>query len=137
MNLWKEIKSIPSSEKDLRKFGVTLGVFFGILGAVLWWKGRPPGIYTLFAAVFFLFFGLALPGFLKPVQKVWMGLALCIGWVMTRLILTAVFYLVLTPIGFFLRLSGKDLMQARDGRDEGTYWKDHSLRDNASYENQF
>ena len=137
MGLRQEIMEIPSSKKDLRKFGVTLGIFFGILGAVLFLKGKDAGGYVLCGSVFFLFLGWALPNFLKPIQRVWMGLALCMGWVMARLILTVIFYLVFTPIGFFLRLSGKDLMQMNWGGEEVTYWKDPAPREKAGYENQF
>ena len=89
---------------------------------------RAPGflepLRTLAAiAVLFLLFAWIAPRTLKPVQKVVMAVALTIGWVMTRVILTLLYYLVLTPIGLFCRLGGKhflDLSFRDPARD--TYW---------------
>ena len=77
------------------------------------------------------------PAFLKPVYKAWMTLGLCMGHVMSRVLLTILFYLVFAPIGIYLRLTGKDLMQRTFARDEKSYWKDHAERDKVSYEKQF
>ena len=136
MSLVDEIKEIPSSKKDLRKFGLTLGVFFALLGLLFWWQGRPYFRVVFILSVIFLFFGLALPALLKPIQKIWMTLALLMGWVMTRAILGLLFYLVITPLGFIIRLSDKDLLNLKS-KDQATYWLDHAPRDKSSYENQF
>jgi hypothetical protein len=56
--------------------------------------------------------------------RVWMKLAHVLGWIVTRLILSALFFAVLTPLGWVMRLLGKaplDLVW-RDGKP--TYWID-------------
>ena len=45
-----------------------------------------------------------------------MGLAFCLGWVNTRIILTLVYYLVVTPIGLMMRLLRKDLLNLKIGK---------------------
>ena len=75
--------------------------------------------------------------FWRKIKKLWMGLSLVIAWVMTRVILSVMFYLVLTPLAFLLKLSGRDLLNVRRGRVQETFWKDHPPAEHESYENQF
>ncbi len=137
MSLLKEIKEIQSSKTDLRKFGYTLGIAFGLLAGYFLWRGKPFALYVLALAVILLLFGFMAPTLLRPVQKAWMTLALLMGWVMTRVILVIVFYLVITPIGFVVRLSGKDFMNRSFPGREGSYWLDHAERVKEDYERQF
>ena len=137
MTLWCEINEIPSTRRDLRQFGVTMTVAFGLLSGFLAWKAHASAVYFLGAGVFFLALGLLFPAALKPVQKIWMTLALLMGWVMSRVILVALFFLAITPIALALRLSGKDLLDIRPGLRKGSYWHPHKLRQKEDYENQF
>jgi hypothetical protein len=64
-----------------------------------------------------IFFRLAIPVLLltmiapaafKPVAVVWFGLSNLLGIVATKVILTMVFYLVVTPVGLTRKLAGYD-----------------------------
>ena len=48
-----------------------------------------------------MFLALVIPSFLKPINKMWMTLAILMGWVMTRITLSILFYLGITPMGFY------------------------------------
>src|SRR4030066_1403615 len=111
--LIEEIKNIKSEKKDLRNFGITIGIALGVLAGLLWWKGKDT--YTVFTILSFVFiiFGLALPSLLKPLQKAWMTLAVILGWFMTRLILSILFYFVFTGIGLGGRLFGKQFLNLK------------------------
>lgn len=137
--LWDEIKKIKSSKKDLRSFGITLGIFFGLLAIFFLWRGRVHSFIWLGASGFFLGFGLLAPRVLKPIQKIWMSLALLIGWVMTRVILTLIFYAVLTPIAQLARLFGKRFLNTAFREDVKSYWMVRSVPESSkeSYEKQF
>ncbi len=137
MTLWKEINEIASSKADLRKFGLTLAAAFGLFGGISAWRGHGFYIYLLAAAAFFLIFGLAWPSALKPIQKIWMTLALLMGWVMSRVLLFIVFFVTVTPIGLILRLSGKDILDKKPGVRRDSYWLPHKSRDKEDYEKQF
>jgi hypothetical protein len=120
--LLEEIRNIKSEKKDLRDFGITFGVLLGVLAGALWWKGKDT--YTIFAAlsVAFFFFGLVLPRLLTPLQKVWMMFAVVLGWFMTRLILSVLFYVVFTFIGRVGRLFGKKFLGLDIDRSKQSYW---------------
>ena len=137
MSLLKEINEIPMTKQVLHKFGLTMGAAFGLLGGFLAWRGREAWPYFLGASVFFFVLGLLMPAALKSLQKIWMTLALLMGWVMSRVILTAVFFFVLTPIGLILRLTGKDLLDMRARLKRESYWSPHRTRPKEDYENQF
>ena len=137
MSLWKEINEVPNSRRDLRKFGLTLGIFFGVVAGLMLWRGREMYVYFVGAAAFFLFFGLVLPVVLKPLHKVWMGLAMVMGWVMSRVILTVLFFAAITPIAVILRVLGKDILDLKHHTKKDSYWNTHKSRAKEDYENQF
>lgn len=135
----EEIKNIKSEKKDLRDFGITFGVILGILAGALWWKGKDT--YAIFAmlSVAFFFFGLVLPRLLKPLQKAWMTFAVILGWVMTRFILSVLFYVVFTSIGGILRLFGKKFLGLKRDKSKKSYWiyREQVPFDRERYEKQF
>ncbi|OLN30847.1 Arginine/ornithine antiporter ArcD [Desulfovibrio sp. DV] len=51
------------------------------------------------------------PSLFKPAAKVWFGLSHVLGTVMSKVLLTLVFFLVLTPMGLMRGLLGKDPMR--------------------------
>ena len=136
----EEIKNIKSSKQDLRKFGFTVGIVLGALGGLFWWRGREFYVYVLFAAGLLVFFGWVLPVLLKPIQKVWMTLAVILGWFMTRVILSLLFYLVFVPIGRIARVFGKEFLYLKLSSSKESYWivKDTQQKTSkAAYEKQF
>ena len=135
----KEIKSIKSGRRELGKFGITVGIVLGILGGLFLWRGRDYYSYFLILSAAFLLLGLTVPILLKPIHKVWMTLAVLLGWLMTKVILSVLFYLVVTPIGLLARLFGKDFLDLRFDTNADSYWieKKIEITGYKSYENQF
>lgn len=137
--LLEEIKNIKSEKKDLRNFGITFGVVFGTLAGVLWWKEKDT--YTIFAVLSFafFFFGLVIPSLLKPLQKAWMALAVFLGFFMTNVILSILFYFVFTGIGLGSRLLGKKFLDLKFDSSRKRYWiqRHPSTFNKNSYEKQF
>ena len=93
------------SKAELRKFGLTVGGAFVVLGGISWWRGHelPPRVLWTLAALLIVPGAIA-PAVLGPVHRVWMAFATVLGHVNTRIILTALFYLVMTPVGLIMRL---------------------------------
>ena len=94
----EEIKNIKSEKSDLRKFGITIGVILFIIAGFLFWKEKESFQILLTFGVTFSIFGIAIPFILKPIYWVWMIFATILGWIMTRVILSLLFYIILTPI---------------------------------------
>ena len=58
---------------------------------------------------------------------------------MSRLILFILFYIVITPIGFFLRIAGKDFLNLRTDKNSDSYWekREKGVKEKIDYERQF
>ena len=117
------------SSVELRKFAIVMTVAFGIIGGILWWKSGCTltcgySHWKLFAGLsgFFLITGLVYPRILLPIEWAWMKLAHYMSIVMTYIILTLTFFLIITPMGLLLKLMGKDLLSQKFPTKEASYW---------------
>ena len=135
----EEIKNINSEKSDLRKFGITVGIILMIVAGVLFWKEKESFQILLTAGVTLLILGVVIPVVLKPIYWVWMIFATIIGWIMTRVILSLLYYMIITPIGFIPRLFGKQFIELNWNKTDSTYWKyrSKSTFEEENYENQF
>ncbi len=71
---------------------------------------------------FLLIFGLVNPKLLRSIYKIWMGFAFALGWVISRIILTILFYLILTPIGTLAKVFGKKFLNVNFNNKAKSYW---------------
>ncbi len=135
----EEIKNIKESPNDLRKFGLTVGSVLILLTIPLFWKHN--GLYFYFGIIglFLLLAGLIFPKILKPVNKVWMSIAILLGWVSTRLILIILFFIILTPISYLSKLFSKGFLNSGIDYNKESYWetRDKKKLSHTDYEKQF
>ena len=120
--LLQEIKNIKATTKEARKFGLTIGIFLLGIAGLLFWKQRPGFASFAYAGAGFAALGVLVPALLKPVYKVWMSFAAVMGFIMTRVILTVLFFGLFTPASLVAKLLGKDLLEQRWDKKAGTYW---------------
>jgi hypothetical protein len=108
--------------KDLRIFGlIWTAICFGIgFYPVVHNKSLP--ILPLALGFVFLIISLYFPKALKWFYIVWVKLGEAIGFVVSRVILVLVFYIVVTPIGMIMRLFGKDLLNKKSDKKSDSYW---------------
>jgi len=96
------------STAEGRKFGLTVGGAFLAITAILWWRGRHGAApYTGALGTLLVLAGLLIPTLLGPVNRAWMGLAHLISKVTTPIFMGVVYFVVLTPIGWGMRLAGR------------------------------
>lgn len=110
------------SPRDLRRFAFTIAIPLTLLAVLSAWRGHtfPPAVLGG-AAVALAGLGLASPEILRPVHRFWMGMAEALGWFNTRLLLSLVYFLMMTPIGIVMRLLGRDPLNRRLN-DRASYW---------------
>lgn len=135
----EEVRSVRSDRRSLRKFGLTMGIALALFGLLFLWR-HPAGAPWFFGfAAGFLIFAAVLPVALRPVQKLWMTLAYVLGWVMTRLLLTIIFYIGITPVALIARLVGKKFLDLEFEPDRESYWEKRQPHDRGMerYESQF
>jgi carbamoyltransferase len=137
--LGEEYQRLDRSPRALRRFGLTLGSAFLLLSAFLFWRhhGGAGLLFASLGALLLILVGIA-PVLLKWVHGPWMILSLALGWVMTRVLLTVAFFLIVTPIGLLQRLFGKLPLEIAFRTGATSYWQPRPARPlPADYEKQF
>jgi hypothetical protein len=133
-----EYQKLDRSPRALRRFGLTVGLVILALGCVLLWRQRSAGWPLISIGAALVLFGGLAPLTLKWVHGPWMIAALALGWIVTRVLLTIVFFLVVTPIGLLQRLFGKRAIEVAFNADRGTFWESRTARlPSEDYEKQF
>lgn len=113
----------PLDSKQLRSFGLLFAAFVLLIfaGFFPWLMERPLPQWPFWLAVPVATLALLWPPALKPLFVVWMKFGEVMGRINTFLILGVMFYAMVTPIGWIMRLLGKDPMRRRLDRSAGTY----------------
>lgn len=137
--LLEEIKNIKESEKDLKKFGYTVGTILVFIALLLFYFEKESSLYFGGTGLLLIIAALLAPEYLKLVNKIWMILGLLLGWVTSRVILIFLFYLIITPIKFILKISGKDILDEKIEKEKLSYWikREKTRKDKIDYERQF
>lgn len=111
-----------TSKKELRSFGLVVGSVFTAIGIwPLLMRGEALRLWAIGLGGALILLGGMSPGILAPVHKVWMRVGHALGWINTRILLSLVFYGLVTPMGILFRLMGKDVMRQTFARDSPTY----------------
>ena len=108
-----------------------------IVGSVLTRVARTIGVVG--AGGLLVAFGVIWPRALKYVYLAWMALAFTLGFVMSNVILTLFFFLLVTPIGLLARLFQKDFLARKWDKRAASYWIQYGreVKSANTYERQF
>lgn len=113
----------PPDRKTLAQFGFAAGALAAVLfGLLLPWLGertRPTWPWIVASVLWFL--AIAAPGLLGPVHRVFLKAGHAIGRVNTRIVLGAVFFLVITPYALVMRIAGRDPLSRAFDPSRDTY----------------
>jgi hypothetical protein len=137
--IFDEFKHIDSGKKEIQKFSRVVGIAFVLLGILLWIVSGRIHQIPFIIGVALIVIGFVIPIALFPLHKFWMGLSIILGFISTRVILTIIYYLILTPIAVVGRLFGKDFIDEKIDRTKKSYWikKDIQELNNENIKRQF
>lgn len=107
---------------ELRRFGLAFGAALTIVGGLLLWRGRAAGPWVLGVAAAVVLTAVAAPALLRPLEKVLATALRLVMMVVTYVVLTLAFFLIITPMGLLMRLLGKDLLEMRFDPQKASYW---------------
>ncbi len=110
-----------NSNSTNRSFGIVFFVFFFIVSVYPILKGGELRTWSLVLSLIFLLLGIVNSRFLTPLNLVWMKFGELLGKIVSPIVLGLIFFLVITPIGLFMKLIGKDLLKTKLSKDK-TYW---------------
>jgi hypothetical protein len=136
---WSDIPWQPTT-RTLRQFAGLWLIFFLILAWWLGWRSNRPelGWGLLVVAIAGGVGGLLAPALLRPIFVGWTVVAFPIGWLVSRLILAILFFLIFTPLSLVFRLMGRDALRLRRPANLDSYWQPKvQATDPRSYLRQF
>ena len=140
MNWIREIPEtvgrLDRSPRTFRRFGFAVGGVFMVIALALIFGSAP---FTLSLGLFVAGAVLALVGAVAPlrlslVYRGWMAFALLLGGVVSRIILHAIFWLVVVPLGLTAKVFGKRFMNLSYRADVESYWIPRNKDEAADYE---
>ena len=79
-------------------------------------------MWAFILSLIFLVLGVLNSKFLTPLAKLWFKFGILLGSIISPIVMTAVFFVVVTPIGIIMRLVGKDLLKLKIYKNFDTYW---------------
>jgi hypothetical protein len=111
-------------DSTLRQFaGLWLAAFLGLAAFHGLYRGRPTlGVVLAVIALAGGLSGLVRPPSVRVLFATAMGLAMPIGWVVSRVLLGTLFYVVITPVSVLFRLIGRDALARQADKAAPTHW---------------
>lgn len=113
----------PVDEQELRKFGfIFAGILIFVFGLILpYWIHHTIRQWPFYIGLPVALLAAVIPAWLRPLYVVWMKFGAVMGFINTHIIMFILFYGLMTPIGWLLRLSGKDLLAQKLVREQPSY----------------
>ena len=105
-----------------RSFGIVFFIFFLILSLWPIFKGEEIKINLLIISILFLVLGLMKSRFLTPLNIIWFKFGILLGKFVSPIVMGIIFFLVVTPTGYIMRLIGKDLLRLKKNKNKNSYW---------------
>lgn len=120
----EELVQLDVSRKKLKQFAYWVGIILLFLS--LWYfirhDNRDWTYVTGGCSILLILLGIIHADLLKGIYKIWMGIAFILGWFMSRILISVIFYMALTPISFLGRLFNKKWMDIDYSRKSNSYW---------------
>ena len=118
----KRVDSDKIKISSNRSFGL---LFFVIFLIVSLWPLTHEGsirIWSVIISAVFLILGLINSRLLTPLNVFWFKFGMILGAIISPIVMGIVFFLLVTPTGFILRIMGKDLLNKKYDKEKETYW---------------
>ena len=107
-----------SSEKS---FGILFSILFLLIGFWPLLKLAEIRVWSILLALIFLILAFFKSELLKPFNSTWIKLGEVIGKIISPIIMALIFFTIVTPISFFVRALGKDLLMLKFSKNS-CYW---------------
>jgi hypothetical protein len=105
-----------------RNFGITFSIFFLIIALLPLIKNLPIRVGPIYLSILFALISVLKPKLFKYLNIFWYRLGNLLNVVISPIILAILFYLIITPMGIFLKLVKKDILNLKLSSQKETYW---------------
>ena len=104
-----------------KSFGIVFFIVFLIIALYPMLKGQDLRLWSLIISLIFLILGIINSKLLTPLNKIWTKFGLLLGTLISPIIMAIIFFIVVTPIGLFMRILNKDLLNLKFNKKK-SYW---------------
>ena len=104
-----------------KSFGIVFFIVFLLIAIYPLINNGELRIWSLVVAIIFLILGLINSKVLTPLNKLWFKFGLLLGKIVSPLIMGIIFFFVVTPTAFIMRIIGKDILNLKFNNKK-TYW---------------
>ena len=124
------------SKENNKGFGLLFFIVFLLIGLWPLIKGESPRILFFPIALVFLILGLMNDKILSPLNRLWIKFGESLGKIIAPVVMAFIYFIILTPLSFLVRITGKDLLKIRFSNKIKTYWIKR-IKDLGSMKKQF
>jgi len=118
-----------------RSFGIVFFVVFILIGFYPLLNDGNLNIISILIGIIFLILGVLNSRFLTPLNKIWFKFGIFLGQIISPIVMGIIFFLVVTPIAFIMRVLGKDFLKLKKKTDNSYWIKKTDLK--SKMKNQF
>tara|TARA_B100000029_G_scaffold137404_1_gene132198 strand:+ start:327 stop:704 length:378 start_codon:yes stop_codon:yes gene_type:complete len=104
-----------------RSFGIIFFIVFLLISVWPIMDGQALRVWSLAISLIFLFLGVLNSKILTPLNLAWIKLGEILGRFIAPIVMAVIYFLIVTPIGLFMRIIGKDLLNMKFSKDS-SYW---------------
>ena len=118
-----------------RSFGIVFFIVFILIAFYPLINQEEIRIWSVFISLLFLILGIINSKILTPLNKVWFKFGIFLGKIISPIVMGLIFFLVVTPIAFLMRILKKDLLNLKFSKNN-SYWIEKT-DPKSSMKNQF
>jgi len=118
----ENIKNIEVSSSSEKSFGIVFAVVFLLIALYPLLDSRGVYIWALVTSGVFVFLAYVFPKVLSVPNKLWFKLGMLIGSIVTPIIMTIIYIFTVLPLGIFMKVLKKDLLNQKIDANAESYW---------------
>jgi len=108
-----------------KSFGIVFFLFFLIISIYPFFDNGQIKLWSLFISFIFLILGLLNSNLLTPLNKIWYKFGILLGNIISPLVMSLIFFLIVTPIALIIKIFKKDILNLKKNNSK-SYWIEKS-----------
>ena len=118
-----------------KSFGIIFFIFFLLISLWPLLNNEKIRVWSLIISFIFIILALVKPYVLTPLNRIWAKFGVILGGVISPIVMGIVFFVIVTPTGFLMRVFSKDFLNLKKNNNK-TYWIESNSQ-KSKMKNQF
>jgi hypothetical protein len=113
---------MKKKQSSNRSFGIVFFIVFLTIGLWPFLSSEEIRIWSIIISLIFLILGLLNSKILTPINKLWVKFGELLGKIISPIVMGVIFFAIVTPIGFLLKIFKKDILNLKIDNNQKSYW---------------